>query len=224
VDGYQLARPNKVREIHSAPCPESVDVSRRGCIGIFGNEAGDHDLVRLPYEAVLDATSVGVPDRLDPALRPDGDQLLEALGPNIAIRDSYQSDDLVPGAIRPQRAVVAGVLRLARHPHGSDYNSCAAIRYRRDDHHGGARRSRRCLALGAVPDLGSLRDYGQRRRCGHELGVELREVSGRWALDTEDFSQLNEVNDPDLRLHASEWSNFDRSSTLQPRTLQHEFA
>jgi hypothetical protein len=96
-------------------------------------------------------------------------QLLEALGPETAIRGSHQSDDLFPGS----STVVTGVLQLARYPNGSDYNSCAAGRHRRDDPHSFTRRSPLCLALGAIPDPGGLRDHDQRWRHGHEPVVKL---------------------------------------------------
>src|ERR1035438_3067427 len=123
-------------KIDSAAGPEPVDVSWRGCLGIAGDEARDRDLVRLTRKAVLDSSSVGVSDRLDQSLCPDGHQLLEALGSDTVVSGSHKSDDLVPGATGAQRAVVTGILRLARHPVGSDYNSCAASRGRHDDGHG----------------------------------------------------------------------------------------
>jgi hypothetical protein len=172
---YIIARPlDRIKELHGievdiALGPESVDVRQRGSIGIASDETGDRDLVRFPRETVLDASSFGVPDRLDPPLRPHEHQLLEALESNAAFPRSRQGDDLVPSPARPERVVVTGVLWLAWHAHGPCYNSRIAGRHRRYDRHGCTRRPSCCLAVGAVPGLGSLRDHDQRRCNYHEL-------------------------------------------------------
>ena len=91
------------------------------------------DLVCLPYQTVLDASSRGIPDRLDGPLHLDGRQLLEALGDGAAVYSALKGDGLVPGTTCAQRGVVAGVLRLARDQNSACNNSCIADRYRRNE-------------------------------------------------------------------------------------------
>ena len=102
-------------EISSSPGSQFIDVSRRRRIGIARDETRDLDLVCLPCQTVLDASSRGIPDRLDGPLHLDGRQLLEALGDGAAISSALKGDGLVPGTTCAQRCVVAGLLRLARH-------------------------------------------------------------------------------------------------------------
>ena len=128
-------------------------------------------MVCLAHQAALDASSRGIPDRLDRPLHLDGRQLLEALGEGAAICSALKGDGLVPGTTCVQRGVVAGILRLARHQNGSCHNNCIADRYRRNDIICVRRRSRRGLAFGALSRMGSLRDHDQ---CGRGRYDDLR--------------------------------------------------
>ena len=121
-------------------------VPRRGHAGRAGDATGDSDLVRRTGEAILDAAAAGISNRLDRSLCSDGFQLLAALGSGDAVGRPHQGDDLVSDPACAQCAVVAGVLRLARHQNRARHHRCSVCRHCRDDGDGIARRPPRGVA------------------------------------------------------------------------------